>query len=537
VVACAAAVLTVFGALSLLPDDAPRSRVSRAAAVSTALGNHETRVDLARYGPYDRVRVTPVDQDLSRVSFFHGPELLLDVAVDGQGRVRAEIRHPPGVPPRGSRLASSPAVLALLLALFLFATLELPLRRARNADVAALALLVLPQVLLTHRLVQGSVLAAYPLLLYLATRCAIRGLRTTPAPVAPSRPLWEVLLRSQTPAGRRRLMRLLAGATAVAVVLLAVTSTGVSDVGFASLAGGTLLAHGVLPYGHMPSDIVHGDTYPLLDYAVHLPIAALTPVRDGFDDLDGALWMAAAAALLTAGAVGWTMRHRLGRSPWPAVLAWLAFPPVVAAASSGANDLLIAFCVAAALACTVSAVRPVVLLTIGGWIKIVPFALLPIWIARSGDRDRRRSAFVVTTISALVLAWTVVDGGLAGIRATVHGISFQLQRGSLSSVWTIYDLPGPQRIVQATVIVFIAVATWRVGRARGTEIGLERLAALSAACLIGLQISANSWAFEYLVWIYPPVFLALLGPRPDQGRQRIATDAVRRPHPPGRGRA
>ena len=62
-----------------------------------------------------------------------------------------------------------------------------------------------------------------------------------------------------------------------------VTSTGPSDVAFAALAGATDLVHGVVPYGHIPGFILHGDTYPLLTYAVYVPAAAVMPVTDLFE--------------------------------------------------------------------------------------------------------------------------------------------------------------------------------------------------------------------------------------------------------------
>ncbi|MDQ6914866.1 MAG: hypothetical protein M3155_03545, partial [Actinomycetota bacterium] len=40
-----------------------------------------------------------------------------------------------------------------------------------------------------------------------------------------------------------------------------------------------------------------------------------------------------------------------------------------------------------------------------------------------------------------------------------------------------------------------------------------RLAALSAAILIGVQLSASYVTFAYLAWIFPPVAVALLGRR------------------------
>ena len=64
------------------------------------------------------------------------------------------------------------------------------------------------------------------------------------------------------------------------------------------MAGATELLDGALPYGNLaPGELVHGDTYPLLAYLAYVPAALVDPVRDGFDSLDGALWVATAFAL------------------------------------------------------------------------------------------------------------------------------------------------------------------------------------------------------------------------------------------------
>ena len=82
-----------------------------------------------------------------------------------------------------------------------------------------------------------------------------------------------------------------------------------SDVGFASLAGATTVLDGSLPYGNLPlGELVHGDTYPLLAYLAYVPAALASPVHDGFDGLEGALYVATAFALLGALALA-----RLGR--------------------------------------------------------------------------------------------------------------------------------------------------------------------------------------------------------------------------------
>ena len=65
---------------------------------------------------------------------------------------------------------------------------------------------------------------------------------------------------------------------------------------------------------------MHGDTYPLLAYLAYLPGAMVAPVRGGFDNLDGALWVATGFALVGGGgaarvsaAPGWRSRSLRSR--------------------------------------------------------------------------------------------------------------------------------------------------------------------------------------------------------------------------------
>ena len=96
-------------------------------------------------------------------------------------------------------------------------------------------------------------------------------------------------------------------------MLLSIPGGLVSDVAFASMAGATKVLDGALPYGNLAyGDLVHGDTYPLLAYLAYVPAALVAPVRGGFDNLDGALWVATGFALVAAVALGVAVRRAGG---------------------------------------------------------------------------------------------------------------------------------------------------------------------------------------------------------------------------------
>jgi hypothetical protein len=311
-----AVALAMFAAFHREPGSP--AQLSDERAVRAALDEASVREHLAEVG-FTRERVTPIDDRLVRVSFFDGDRIVLDAAVAPDGRVTNQTPYRPGNVRIGGELAQRPLVLGLLLAVFALATAALPLRSMRNLDVLALASFAVPVLLMNARLLGASVYASYPPLAYLCLRCVHIGFRGSPKGEG-VRPL----LRP-----RPRTLRLAAAGAVAALVLLAIPGGLVGDVAFASMAGATNLTDGILPYGHLAQgELVHGDTYPLFAYAAYIPAALLTPVKTGFDQLDGALWIATAFALAAAVAM-----HRIGGLRL--ALAWLCFPPVAIAASAG----------------------------------------------------------------------------------------------------------------------------------------------------------------------------------------------------------
>jgi hypothetical protein len=385
-------------------------------------------------------------------------------------------------------------------ALFLFATLRLPLLRRANLDALALAAMAVPIVLLNERYLEWSVLAASVLIAYLGVRCLAVALGR--ADREPARWVLDAL-----PA---RVTAMLAGAAAAALVLLAIPGGLVSDVGFASLAGATHVVDGTLPYGNLaPGELVHGDTYPLLAYLAYLPAAILRPVHDGFDSLDGALWVATGFTLAAALALGHAGGRRLG-------IAFLAFPPVMVAASSGSNDAVAAAFVAGAVALGARAGASSAALAVAGWVKLGPLAAIPLWVARG----RGRAVAGVTAVTALLAAAVLAIGGPGGFGDMARALSFQSERGSPMSVWALIDLPALQLAFQAAVIAGIVVLTARVAHDPAAAASPRRMAALAAAVLLGVQLAANHWSATYLAWVFPLVAVALLsgGAKPSRSR-------------------
>ena len=494
--------LVASTALLALNRGGERLPLPARAAAQAALRDGTLARELGRHG-YDHYRVTRLDSTSDRVAFFDGSRIRAVAAVDRAGRVENVQLFDPGAPRYGSRTSDSPWVLGLLALCFLLATLTLPLMSLRTLDVLALLAFGLPIVAGDHQLFALSVLSGYPPLAYLCGRCVWRAARGSGRPARPSTPLYD-RLTARLP--RQQSARFLTYAIAAMVLLLgaiAVGSPGAIDVGYASSAGATLLLHGTLPYGHMPTDVVHGDTYPLLNYIAYIPAAAVSPVRDAFDDTSGAVLVALAAALLVAA----TLR----RSGPRMVLAWLCFPPVGIAVAAGTNDLLLAAAVAGALTLASRPGRSSLALAAGAWIKLAPLALLPVWLARTRGRPLLRSASAVCGLSALLGAWLLVMGGPGAPGKMTDAVGFQLGRGTLQSAWELLGANTLGHVFQAATV---AGVVWAALNARRLAAEPARLVAASGAILAALQLGASNWTYLYTVWLFPAVALALFAEQP-----------------------
>ncbi|MFL5884752.1 MAG: hypothetical protein ACJ77M_06740 [Thermoleophilaceae bacterium] len=475
-------------ALSVLHGrSTPRYPISRSAAVAAARADAFDTRYLARH-PARRARAMPLDGRLQRVTFFAGPRVVLDAAVDGHGHVVAREEHDPGTPYAGGSLANRWWLLALMTSLFLAVTVVRPLRSLRNLDALALAAFTADVVLLDRDLLAANVVLSVPLLGYLALRCLRAGTRgRVDAEVRP-------LLTG-------RLLAPLAAAALGAFLLIVLSSDGEIDVATASLSGATRLLHWQLPYGHIAGGVVHGDTYPLLNYLLYVPGAAWRPVTDVWSDVSGALLVTALAGVAAAVAM-----RKLGGLR--AAVAWLAFPPVLLAAASGSNDVVVAALLAWLLVAAADRRRSALLLTAAAWTKVVPLVLAPVWLAR---RDRRREILLpALALSAVLCGFLVTLGGPGAIGSMIHALSFQLERASFFAPWQLFSIEWLQPIAQAAVIAAMVWVALEVRRDPAIWHDPARIAGLCGALLLGLQLSASHWYFLYLPWAFPFVAVALL---------------------------
>ncbi len=226
------------------------------------------------------------------------------------------------------------------------------------------------------------------------------------------------------------------------------------------------------------------------------------------------------AALIAAAAVFLTVAGRRrpgsGRSVeveeagLRAALAWLAFPPLLITVSTGTTDPALAAMLAVAVLLWRRPALSTGMLAVAGWFKLAPFVLVPVALAPLRGRRLAGAVAAIALVSLPLLGLLLALGGVHGPADMVHAMSYQFTRGSMQSVWGALGIAGAQPFGQACVLGLIAGSALLLRREPSLAADRRRMAALSAAILIGLQLSADYWAFLYLTWIVPLLACSVL---------------------------
>jgi hypothetical protein len=524
VVPLVAGVLVALVAGAVLTVGHHDARMAVAPRVAIAAAMRDPAVARARAGSHwNQITATAIDNTLVHVSFLAHGQLVAEAAVNRYGQVLSQLNDRSMRVPYGDWIAYEPALLVGWCALFLLMSAVAPWRRLRNLDAVAAVSLVVAVVLFQHRYLSASVLAAAPGMFYLLARCALRALGPGHE-AAPYRPLLDTLTPRMDPARRVRWLRGALVVIALVYVMVGVSSPDAVDVIYAVMEGATRLIHGVLPYGHMPPGVIHGDTYPILSYALYTPLALVAPVNSVWNSVDGGLAVAVLAALVAGWAVFRTTagpRRRFGvpraaeveEAGLRAALAWLAFPSLLITVSTGTSDVVLAAMLAIAVLLWRRPTLCTGMLAAAGWFKLAPFALLPVSLAPLRGRRLVRALAAIALVSAPMLGLLFALGGVHGPADMIHSVSYQFTRGSEQSVWSSLGIDGAQPFAQGCVLGLIAAAVLKLRLEPALAGDRTRMAALTAAILIGLQLSADYWAFLYLAWIMPMAGVSLLADR------------------------
>jgi hypothetical protein len=376
----------------------------------------------------------------------------------------------------------------------------------RNLDVVALLSFLISHTFFREGIVFEAVVLWYPPLIYLFFRTLLMGFgigerveKTT------NLPSW--------------LLMVLAGLAGGLVLALNLNSR-VIDVGYAGVVGADLILDGILPYGNMPADVGTGDTYGPLNYLLYTPFVLLFGFSGEWDFLPAAHALTALAFVGGAVAMFITGLRLSGgggggggggaRVAAALTFAWAVFPYTLYSANNNTNDLVVAAISAIGLACATSPLGRGATIAAGFAVKLYPIILAPLWMMHDGVKRRPIIDFVLGGVGVFLLTfWVVLIDGHPLEAARIFyekTIAFQ---GVRETPWTIFSQVPALGIIQqpllaAIIVVAFIVAVWPRRRT------IRRLAAFSAALIIGFELTTNYWFYPYVTWFEPFVFVALL---------------------------
>jgi hypothetical protein len=442
----------------------------------------------------------------------------------------------------GDRI-NEPALWLAFCAVFLIGLVDWRrLRSVRNVDLLVLVSLSVSLWFFNHGNVFAAMPLAYPPLLWLLLRCVWIARGDRPPRSASVWPVWVLAAAAVFLAGFR--------------VGLNIRASNVIDVGYSGVIGADRIRHGESPYGHFPQeddlkecgpadssgevrDRIQqngrcetanplGDTYGPVSYLAYIPGYLIFGWSHKWDTLPAVHFTSILfdlLALLGLAVVG----RRLGgpRVGAAAAFAWAAWPFTQYASSSNTNDSIGPALLVWGLVAVTSDLGRGVAVALSGWTKFASLLVLPLW---AGYPRARRPRSVALTVLGFLLATAVVFFVLFLEPAPLHAarvfydrtVSFQAGRDSPFSIWDwgqyhaqgLPDLRLVQRTLQG-LLVLGALALFFVPRRRSPL----RLAALTAAVLIGFELVLTHWFYLYLPWFFPFVVLALVAPLPGTARE------------------
>jgi hypothetical protein len=396
---------------------------------------------------------------------------------------------------------NAPYVWLPLAAIFLLALFDFRRKlRVAHLDLLVLLSFGISEIYFNAGEIGVSVPLAYPPLLYLLARMIWIGLRGPGGGLRPSAPTAWLAIGGAFLLGFR--------------IALNIADSGVIDVGYAGVIGADHLTHGQAIWGNFPTDNPFGDTYGPFNYYAYVPFELVLPWSGQWDDLPAAHAAAIFFDLATvAGLFVLGRRLRPGRdgARLGVVLAfaWSAYPFTDYALQSNSNDTLVAALLVWALALFAAPVWRGALLALSVATKFAPLLLLPLFAAgesgfgverRVGDarppRRRRASLFLLAFAFAIgvMLILPALDPGLSTFYDRT--VKSQIDRSSPFSIWgQDHSLEWLQTAAKAFA-VGLALTVAFVPRRRS----LVQVAALAAAVMIAVELTAEHWFYLYIPW-------------------------------------
>jgi hypothetical protein len=378
----------------------------------------------------------------------------------------------------------------------------------------------------------------YPPLLWLLLRCVWIARTDRPSRGAAVWPVWVLAAAAVFVAGFK--------------VGLNWRASNVIDVGYSGVIGADRIMHGEAPYGHFPVEDQQpacgpadsegevrdriqtngrcesanplGDTYGPMSYIAYIPGYELFGWSHKWDSKLHSVHFTSILfdllAILGLAVVG----RRFGgpRLAATAAFAWAAWPFTQYASSSNTNDAIAPALLVWGFAVLTSDVGRGFFVALSGWTKFASLLVLPLW---SGYPEARRPRTTALALLGFVLGSAAVFWVLLLEPSLLHAarvfydrtISWQIGRDSPFSIWDwgqyhakgLPNLQLVQRVLQVLLVVGALLLAW-FPRYRSPL----RMAALTAAVLMGFELVLTHWFYLYLPWFFPFVALALVAPLP-----------------------
>jgi hypothetical protein len=301
---------------------------------------------------------------------------------------------------------------------------------------------------------------------------------------------------------------------------LNVLNSNVIDVGYAGVIGADKLIHGHELYGHWPHDNAYGDTYGPINYFAYVPFRLIFGWGGHWDALPAAHAAAIVFDLLTVGGL-YLLGRRIRDHALGVVLmyGWVAYPFTLFTLATNSNDALVAAALVFALLAIRSPAGRGAMGAIAGLTKFAPFALAPLLWRGTGVRPGKRSTVVYAVAFAAMVLVSMLPVLLGGnLHYFWHdSIAYQSTRVSPFSVWGLWGGLGVVQHLLQGAAVGLAILVAFVPAKRG----IVEVAALGAAVIIALQLTANYWLYSYVVWFFPLVAVALFASHPDRHRRFV----------------
>jgi hypothetical protein len=377
---------------------------------------------------------------------------------------------------------------------------------------------------------------AYPPMAYLLARMVWSAWRGGPERGRAVWPVWLLASATVFLAGFR--------------IGLNVRGSNVIDVGYSGVIGADRIVHGQSPYGHMPregslkacgpadaegevrdriqtngrceSANERGDTYGPVAYEAYVPGYLVFGWSGKWDRLRTAHATAIAFDLLALIGLA-LLGRRFGGTRLAATLpfAWAAYPFTQYVSSSNTNDAIMPVFLIFGFWLVTSAFARGAFLALAGWAKFGALLLGPLWWSypearRLSGKAAFAGGFAAATAAAFSILLLEPSPAHAARVFWDRTFGWQVGRDSPFSIWGwgqyhaagIPDLGAFQQLAIG-LLVAGAIACYFVPR-RKTPL---QLAALTAAVLIGFELTLTHWFYLYIPWFFPFVAFVLLAAR------------------------